>query len=56
MRIATLPSVTAAIEPEPTDSEREAILAALAETAREASGAWAEAALAEGVEEVALDP
>ncbi len=48
--------MTATIEPEPTDSEREAILSALAETAREPTGGWAESGLAEGVEEIALDP
>ena len=42
--------MAATIEPEPTDSEREAILAALAEAPGAASW-WAEAALREGVED-----
>jgi len=47
--------VAATIEPEPTDQEREAILAALARPASGEDG-WASAALAEGVEEGELDP
>jgi hypothetical protein len=44
------------IVPEPTESAREAILAAL-ETATEArTTAWAETALAEGVEESEPEP
>ena len=45
----------ATIEPEPTEEEREAIVAALAAPAAPDSG-WAEAALAEGVEDGELDP
>lgn len=47
--------MSATIEPEPTEEEREAILAALARPAP-AEGGWASAALAEGVEEDDLDP
>ena len=43
------------IEPEPTEEEREAIVAALAGPSAQDSG-WAEAALAEGVEDGELDP
>ena len=42
--------VAATIEPEPTDAEREAILAALAE-APGAASSWAEVALREGVDD-----
>jgi hypothetical protein len=45
--------VTARIEPEPPEAEREAILAALAGTV-EAESEWADAALLEGVD--ASDP
>ena len=45
----------ATIEPEPSDAEREAILAALARPA-ELDGEWAQAALVEGVEDGELDP
>lgn len=45
----------ATIEPEPTEEEREAIVAALAGPAAPGSR-WAEAALAEGVEDGELDP
>ena len=38
------------VDPEPTDEEREAILAAL-ETTPDEPSAWAEAALREGVED-----
>ena len=38
------------IEPEPSDSEREAILALLGSAAEPRPGEWAEAALLEGVE------
>ena len=46
--------MAATIEPEPTDDEREAILAALARRESQDSG-WTEAALREGVEDE-LDP
>ena len=45
----------ATIEPEPTEEEREAIVAALAVPAAADPG-WAEAALLEGVEDGELDP
>jgi hypothetical protein len=47
--------VAAAIEPEPPEEVREAILAALVKAAPADQG-WAEAALLEGVEEGELDP
>jgi hypothetical protein len=47
--------VSATIEPEPSEEEREAIVAALARPATSAAG-WAEAALLEGVEDGDLDP
>ena len=47
--------MAATIEPEPTEEEREAILAALARPASVEDG-WAAAALVEGVEEGELDP
>jgi hypothetical protein len=47
--------VFATIEPEPTAEEREAILAALSDSAPADQG-WASAALLEGVEEGELDP
>jgi hypothetical protein len=47
--------VAATIEPEPTEAEREVLLAALSAPPDE-DGAWAEAALTEGVEEGELDP
>ena len=52
---ARLRRVAATIEPEPSEAEREAILAALARPVERDSG-WAETALLEGVEEVELDP
>jgi hypothetical protein len=49
--------VSVTIEPEPSDSEREAILALLgAEGAEPSPGEWAEAGLLEGVENGGLDP
>jgi hypothetical protein len=42
--------VTNEIEPEPSEAEREAILAALARADEPAESAWAEAALLEGVD------
>ena len=45
-----------AIEPEPPEQEREAIVAALAGTEEHHLGGWSQAALAEGVEEAELDP
>ena len=47
--------MTATIEPEPTEDEREAILAALSPPAPAAQG-WEAAALLEGVEEGETDP
>ena len=47
--------MAAKIEPEPTDEEREAILAALVGPTQVEDG-WASAALAEGVEEGELEP
>jgi len=47
--------VSPRIEPEPTEEEREAIVAALAVPAAADPG-WAEAALLEGVEDGELDP
>jgi hypothetical protein len=47
--------VSSTIEPEPTDEEREAIVAAL--TGPPATDqSWAQAALLEGVEDGELDP
>jgi hypothetical protein len=48
--------VSATIEPEPSENERAAILAALAEAAIADAGQWAEAALLEGVESGQPDP
>jgi hypothetical protein len=48
--------VPATIEPEPTEDEREAILAALGAPADGFAGEWAEAALLEGVEGDRPDP
>ena len=48
--------MSATIEPEPLEAEREAILAALGAPARPRLGEWAEAALLEGVESDELDP
>jgi len=45
-----------AIEPEPSDAERDAILAALAGRDTAVVGEWAQAALAEGVETEQSDP
>ena len=47
--------MTPTIEPEPSEDEREAILAALAEPPAADAG-WAAAALREGVEDDELDP
>ena len=47
--------MSATIEPEPAEEEREAIVAALAGPAASDPG-WAEAALLEGVEDGELDP
>ena len=44
------------IEPEPSESEREAILAALARRDHDVLGEWAQAALGEGVETEETDP
>ena len=45
-----------AIEPEPPEQEREAIVAALAAVGDDDVDGWSQAALAEGVEEAELDP
>ena len=45
-----------AIDPEPSKSEREAIIAALAGGTRNTLSEWERAALDEGVEEAGLDP
>ena len=45
----------ATIEPEPSEEEREAVLAAL-QAPREADDGWTEAALLEGVESGLPDP
>jgi hypothetical protein len=47
--------MSATIEPEPSQAEREAILSALARPAQR-DGEWAQAALLEGVEDGELDP
>ena len=47
--------MSATIEPEPSEEEREAILGALAGPAAADPG-WANAALLEGVEDGELDP
>ena len=44
------------IEPEPSEAEREAILAALAEPEERDLGAWASAALLEGTGDGEPDP
>ena len=44
------------IEPEPSEAEREAILAAIGGTAEASPGEWAEAALFEGVVSGEPDP
>ena len=48
--------MSATIEPEPSDAEREAILAALGAAAEASLGEWADAALLEGVESGDSDP
>ena len=48
--------MSATIEPEPSAAEREAILAAIGETADVSRGEWADAGLLEGVESGELDP
>jgi hypothetical protein len=48
--------VPIAIEPEPPEQVREAIVAALAAGEANGLGDWSQAALAEGVEEAELDP
>ena len=52
----TLGPVSVEIAPEPPDSEREAILAALADLGGEPPCGWARAALSEGVETDEPDP
>jgi len=49
-------AVRVSIVPEPSEPEREAILAALAAAGEEQSDGWAEAALAEAVEDGEPDP
>jgi hypothetical protein len=48
--------MSATIEPEPSDAEREAILSVLGASVEPRLGAWAETALLEGVENDELDP
>jgi hypothetical protein len=48
--------MSARIEPEPSEAEREAILAALEGDGVRVPGAWADAALLEGVEGGEPDP
>jgi len=48
--------MSATIEPEPSAAEREAMLAALGASEETGLGEWAEAALAEGVEDGEPDP
>ena len=48
--------MNATIEPEPSEAEREAILAAVGTPADPAPSGWAEAALLEGVESGEPDP
>jgi hypothetical protein len=48
--------VSVRIDPEPSPEEREAILAALAAAAVAEPAGWADAALAEGVEQDEPDP
>ena len=48
--------MSAEIEPEPSEAEREAILTALGGVDERAPGAWAVAALLEGVEGGEPDP
>ena len=48
--------MSATIEPEPSEAEREAILAALGSDHERAPAAWTEAALLEGVETGEPDP
>ena len=47
--------MTPTIDPQPSEDEREAILASLASAAREGDG-WSAAALLEGVEDGESDP
>jgi hypothetical protein len=49
-------TVRVTIVPEPPELEREAILAALVRVDERQLGGWAEAALAEGVEEAEPEP
>jgi len=48
--------MSATIEPEPSEQEREAILASLGRLEGAGPGDWAQAALVEGVEGSELDP
>jgi hypothetical protein len=48
--------VSPLIEPQPSAEEREAIVAALAARDSQEPGGWAEAALADGVEQDEPDP
>jgi hypothetical protein len=49
------PTVPVTIDPEPSEQEREAIVAALAGGEVDIGG-WSQAALVDGVEEAELDP
>jgi hypothetical protein len=44
------------IQPEPSDAEREAILAALADAEDDRAGDWAEVSLTDGVEDGDPEP
>ena len=48
--------MSATIEPEPSEAEREAIREALGAPGKATLGEWAETALLEGVENAELDP
>jgi hypothetical protein len=48
--------MSATIEPEPSDAEREAILSVLGAPLEPRLGEWAETALVEGVEKDEVDP
>ena len=48
--------MSATIEPEPSEAEREAIREALGAAAEAALSDWADTALLEGVENAELDP
>lgn len=54
-QIVRLEVVSATIEPEPSEAERKAILAALGRADEPALGEWTKTALLEGVESSKLD-